>query len=144
MRNIITLDVLKTMIPSEWEDYRASGEDFRRALTHAVMRDLNAPAQWSMSGEYRSEFGGFFPVQVRFTPTHGAFHVAVCSPGEVSPVWMMVFIPCQWPPFLPWFAHCWPIARRLSIIHSTSLRVSMPRGYSHNAIIDLLAMEGEL
>ncbi|STE53163.1 plasmid SOS inhibition protein B [Edwardsiella tarda] len=143
MRNIITLDVLKTMIPSEWEDYRASGEDFRRALTHAVMRDLNAPAQWSMSGEYRSEFGGFFPVQVRFTPTHGAFHVAVCSPGEVSPVWMMVFIPASGRPFA--------VVRTLLayspevINHTLGLIVRLDaEGYSHNAIIDLLAMEGEL
>ncbi|MGR3755316.1 conjugation system SOS inhibitor PsiB [Edwardsiella anguillarum] len=143
MRNIITLDVLKTMIPSEWEDYRASGEDFRRALTHAVMRDLNAPAQWSMSGEYRSEFGGFFPVQVRFTPTHGAFHVAVCSPGEVSPVWMMVFIPASGRPFA--------VVRTLLayspavINHTLDLIARLDaEGYSHNAIIDLLAMEGEL
>lgn len=143
MRNMITLDVLKTMIPSEWEDYRASGEDFRRALTHAVMRDLNAPAQWSMSGEYRSEFGGFFPVQVRFTPTHGAFHVAVCSPGEVSPVWMMVFIPASGRPFA--------VVRTLLayspavINHTLGLIAHLDaEGYSHNALIDLLAMEGEL
>lgn len=143
MRNIITLDVLKTMIPSELEDYRASGEDFRRALTHAVMRDLNAPAQWSMSGEYRSEFGGFFPVQVRFTPTHGVFHVAVCSPGEVSPVWMIVFIPASGRPFA--------VVRTLLayspevINHTLGLIARLDaEGYSHNAIIDLLAMEGDL
>ncbi|WP_126655863.1 DNA methyltransferase, partial [Escherichia coli] len=27
-------------------------------------------ADWTMNGEYGSEFGGFFPVQVRFTPAH--------------------------------------------------------------------------
>ncbi|WP_432805376.1 conjugation system SOS inhibitor PsiB family protein, partial [Escherichia coli] len=31
--------------------------------------------------EYGSEFGGFFPVQVRFTPAHERFHLALCSPG---------------------------------------------------------------
>ena len=44
MRNIITPDVLKTMIPREYEDWREGGEDLRRELTHAVMRDLDCPA----------------------------------------------------------------------------------------------------
>ena len=43
MRNIITPDVLKTMIPREYEDWREGGEDLRRELTHAVMRDLDCP-----------------------------------------------------------------------------------------------------
>lgn len=64
MRNIITTDVLKTMIPDELEDYRSAGEDFRRELTHAVIGNLAAPEQWDINGEYRSEFGGFFPVQI--------------------------------------------------------------------------------
>ncbi|EDW9589280.1 hypothetical protein AVA06_004692 [Salmonella enterica subsp. enterica] len=34
MRNIITPDVLKTMIPLEYEDWREGGEDLRRELTH--------------------------------------------------------------------------------------------------------------
>ncbi|WP_274538153.1 conjugation system SOS inhibitor PsiB family protein, partial [Escherichia coli] len=55
MRNIITPDVLKTMIPQEFEDWREAGEDLRRELTHAVMRDLTCPADWDMNGEYRSE-----------------------------------------------------------------------------------------
>ncbi|XJM00198.1 conjugation system SOS inhibitor PsiB family protein (plasmid) [Escherichia coli] len=32
----------------------------------------------------RQKFGGFFPVQVRFTPAHERFHLALCSPGDVS------------------------------------------------------------
>lgn len=43
MHTIITTDVLKTMFAGELEDYRAAGEDFRRELTHAVMRDLSCP-----------------------------------------------------------------------------------------------------
>lgn len=61
MRNIITPAVLSTMIPQEFEDWRDGGEDLRRELTHAAMRDLTCPAGWDMNGEYRSEFGGFFP-----------------------------------------------------------------------------------
>ncbi len=92
MRNIITPDVLNTMIPQEFEDWRDGGEDLRRELTHAVMRDLDCPVHWDLNGEYRSEFGGFFPVQIRFTPSHGNFSLAVCSPGDISPSWMVVFI----------------------------------------------------
>ena len=99
MRNIITPDVLKTMIPQEYEDWREGGEDLRRELTHAVMRDLNCPDNWDMNGEYRSEFGGFFPVQIRFTPSHGNYHLAVCSPGDISPAWMVVFVPASGRPF---------------------------------------------
>ncbi len=59
MKTLLTLDVLKTMSIDELEDYRAAGEDFRRELTHAVMRVLHLPSGWSVNGEYRSEFGGF-------------------------------------------------------------------------------------
>lgn len=92
MKTLLTLDVLKTMSIDELEDYRAAGEDFRRELTHAVMRVLHLPSGWSVNGEYRSEFGGFFPVQIRFSPAHCHFDVAVCSPGELSERWMIVFV----------------------------------------------------
>ena len=99
MRTILTPDVLKTMSCDEFEDWRDSGEDFRRELTHAVMRDLSCPENWDVNGEYRSEFGGFFPVQIRFTPSHGNYHIAVCSPGAISPAWMVVFVPASGRPF---------------------------------------------
>ena len=54
MRTILTPDVLKTMSCDEFEDWRDSGEDFRRELTHAVMRDLSCPENWDVNGEYRS------------------------------------------------------------------------------------------
>ncbi|SYX54452.1 plasmid SOS inhibition protein B (plasmid) [Escherichia coli] len=68
MKTELTLNVLQTMSAQEYEDIRAAGSDERRELTHAVMRELDAPDNWTMNGEYGSEFGGFFPVQVRFTP----------------------------------------------------------------------------
>ncbi|HBB8936502.1 TPA: conjugation system SOS inhibitor PsiB [Escherichia coli] len=83
MKTELTLNVLQTMSAQEYEEIRAAGRDARRELTHAVMRALNAPANWVMDGEYGSEFGGFFPVQVRFTPVHERFHLALCSPGAV-------------------------------------------------------------
>ncbi|UMX79894.1 hypothetical protein MJ575_00565 [Klebsiella pneumoniae] len=60
MKTLLTLDVLKTMSADELED-RAAGEDFRRELSHAVMRDLTSPSGWSVNAEYRCEFGELFP-----------------------------------------------------------------------------------
>lgn len=141
MQNVLTPDVLKTMSCDEFEDWRDCGEDYRRELTHAVMRDLCCPDNWSMNGEYRSEFGGFFPVQVRFTPPHSSYHVAVCSPGAISPVWMVVFVPASGRPF--------SVVRTLrgyqpelvSQTLSLTARLDMD-GYSLASIISILAAEG--
>src|SRR5699024_9290318 len=92
MKTELTLKVLQTMNTQEYEDIRAAGSDERRELTHAVMRELDAPDNWTMNGEYGSEFGGFFPVQVRFSPAHERFHLALCSPGDVSQVWGLVLV----------------------------------------------------
>lgn len=81
---------LTEMSADELEESREAGYAFRRELTHAVMAGIAVPEGWDMNGEYRSEFGGFFPVQVRFTPVHGRFHLALCSPGEISDRWLMV------------------------------------------------------
>lgn len=61
MKTELTLNVLHTMNAQEYEDIRAAGSDERRELTHAVMRELDAPDNWTMNGEYGSEFGGFSP-----------------------------------------------------------------------------------
>ncbi len=68
MKTELTLNALQSMNAQEYEEIRAAGSDMRRNLTHEVMREVDAPANWMMNGEYGSEFGGFFPVQVRFTP----------------------------------------------------------------------------
>nr|WP_308812988.1 conjugation system SOS inhibitor PsiB [Escherichia albertii] len=68
-------------------------------VMNAVMRELDAPDNWTMNGEYGSEFGGFFPVQVRFTPAHERFHLALCSPGDVSQVWVLVLVSAGGEPF---------------------------------------------
>ncbi|WP_432417814.1 conjugation system SOS inhibitor PsiB family protein, partial [Escherichia coli] len=56
---------MRTVLWTKYLVIRAAGSDERRELTHAVMRELDAPDNWTMNGEYGSEFGGFFPVQVR-------------------------------------------------------------------------------
>lgn len=99
MKTELTLNALQSMNAQEYEDIRAAGSDMRRNLTHEVMREVDAPANWMMNGEYGSEFGGFFPVQVRFTPAHERFHLALCSPGDVSQLWMLVLVNSLSPSF---------------------------------------------
>nr|WP_097292074.1 conjugation system SOS inhibitor PsiB [Escherichia coli] len=99
MKTELTLNALQSMNAQEYEDIRAAGSDMRRNLTHEVMREVDAPANWMMNGEYGSEFGGFFPVQVRFTPAHERFHLALCSPGDVSQVWVLVLVNAGGEPF---------------------------------------------
>jgi len=143
MHNIITTDVLKTMIPCEFEDYRNGGNDIRRSLTHAVMGKIDSPHGWSTDCEYRTEFGGLFPVQCRYTPAHAHFHIVLCSPGEVTPVWLMVFVSGN--------GHPVSVVRTLEefnpqlIAHTLSLTDRLDSdGYSADNIIRTLAMEGTL
>ncbi len=49
MKTELTLNVLQTMSAQEYEDIRAAGSDERRELTHAVMRELDAPDNWTMN-----------------------------------------------------------------------------------------------
>ncbi|HDS8778844.1 TPA: conjugation system SOS inhibitor PsiB [Klebsiella michiganensis] len=141
MKTLLTLDVLKTMSVDELEDYRAAGEDFRRELTHAVIRVLDLPSGWSVNGQYRSEFGGFFPVQIRFSPAHCHFDVAVCSPGELSERWMIVFVTRGGQPF--------SVVRSMEefnpalISHTLALIACLDTdGYSCASIISTLEQEG--
>ncbi|AUW02065.1 TPA: conjugation system SOS inhibitor PsiB [Klebsiella michiganensis] len=143
MHTIITTDVLKTLTADELEDYRAAGEYYRRELTHAVMRYMQCPSEWAVNGEYRSEFGGFFPVQVRFTPSHARFDVAVSSPGELSEYWMVVFITRGGQPF--------SVVRTMTEFNPVLINQTLSLiacldtdGYSIDSIISALAAEDEL
>lgn len=83
---------LSTMTGEDFETCRAAGYSYRREMTHAVMGALSTPEHWDVNGEYRSEFGGLFPVQIRFAPIHGRFEVVLCSPGEFSQDWIMLLV----------------------------------------------------
>ncbi|EFI5952050.1 conjugation system SOS inhibitor PsiB [Escherichia coli] len=141
MKTELTLNVLQTMNTQEYEDIRAAGSDERRELTHAVMRELDAPDNWTMNGEYGSEFGGFFPVQVRFTSAHERFHLALCSPGDVSQVWVLVLVNAGGEPFA-----VVQVQRRFApeaVSHSLALAASLDaQGYSVSDIIHILMAEG--
>lgn len=105
------------------------------------MRELDAPDNWTMNGEYGSEFGGFFPVQVRFTPAHERFYLALCSPGDVSQVWVLVLVNAGGEPFA-----VVQVQRRFApeaVSHSLALAASLDaQGYSVSDIIHILMAEG--
>ncbi len=115
----------------------------RRNLTHEVMREVDAPANWMMNGEYGSEFGGFFPVQVRFTPAHERFHLALCSAGRClsglgagSGEW-------RWTSRFAVVQVQRRSSRRPPISHSLALAASLDaQGYSVSDIIHILMAEG--
>ncbi|NYY79556.1 conjugation system SOS inhibitor PsiB [Escherichia coli] len=140
MKTELTLNVLHTMNAQEYEDIRAAGSDERRELTHAVMRELDAPDNWTMNGEYGSEFGGFSPS----SPFHACprtFSPALCSPGDVSRVWVLVLVNAGGEPFA-----VVQVQRRFApeaVSHSLALAASLDtQGYSVNDIIHILMAEG--
>ena len=64
MKTLLTLDVLKTMSADELEDYRAAGEDFRRELSHAVMRDLTSPSGANLGAFSRCRSAFLRPIAI--------------------------------------------------------------------------------
>ncbi|EEB8124519.1 conjugation system SOS inhibitor PsiB [Salmonella enterica subsp. enterica serovar Typhimurium] len=130
MKTELTLNALQSMNAQEYEDIRAAGSDMRRNLTHEVMREVDAPANWMMNGEYGSEFGGFFPVQVRFTPAHERFQL-----------WMLVLVNCGGQPFA--VVQVQHIFTPVAISHTLALAATLDaQGYSVNDIIHILMAEG--
>ncbi|WP_024549027.1 conjugation system SOS inhibitor PsiB [Siccibacter turicensis] len=87
------LATMNTFIPSDFELVREQGETDRLQLSNAVVRAIDTPKGWQVNAEYRGEFGGLFPVQCRYTPDNGEnYTVCLCSPGEVSLVWLCIVI----------------------------------------------------
>ncbi|WP_261642987.1 conjugation system SOS inhibitor PsiB [Erwinia mallotivora] len=93
MKNEYNSERLAQMQADEFEACREAGIEYRYGMTRAVMALITLPDTWEMNGERGGEYGGLFPVQVRFAPAHGRFRVALCSPGEISDRWLMVIIP---------------------------------------------------
>ncbi len=139
MKTELTLNVLHTMNAQEYEDIRAAGSDERRELTHAVMRELDAPDNWTMNGEYGSEFGGFSP--------SSPFHACPRTFSRryvhraMSQVWVLVLVNAGGEPFA-----VVQVQRRFApeaVSHSLALAASLDtQGYSVNDIIHILMAEG--
>lgn len=140
MKTELTLNALQSMNAQEYEDIRAAGSDMRRNLTHEVMREVDAPANWMMNGEYGSEFGAFSPsVFVSRQPTN--VFTALCSPGDVSQLWMLVLVNCGGQPFS--VVQVQHIFTPVAISHTLALAATLDaQGYSVNDIIHILMAEG--
>lgn len=93
MNTAYDLKQINALSASDMEFIRQQGELPRRALSDAVTGLLTVPVGWRVCAEYRVEFGGFFPVQCRFSAAESDdWHLCVCSPGEVSPYWLLVLL----------------------------------------------------
>ncbi|WP_089536804.1 conjugation system SOS inhibitor PsiB [Escherichia coli] len=128
---------LQVATSESWRD-KQTGEMREQAEWHRVVL-FGKLAE--VAGEYGSEFGGFSPVQVRFTPAHERFHLALCSPGDVSQVWVLVLVNAGGEPFA-----VVQVQRRFApeaVSHSLALAASLDtQGYSVNDIIHILMAEG--
>ena len=93
MNTSYDLNQLNALTASDLESIREQGEHARRELSDAVTSLLTVPQGWRVCAEYREEFGGFFPVQCRFSAGDSDdWHLCVCSPGEISPYWLLVLL----------------------------------------------------
>ncbi|MCK6879737.1 conjugation system SOS inhibitor PsiB [Enterobacter bugandensis] len=79
------LNQINKLTAPDLEFIRQQGEDARRALSDAVTSLLSIPEGWRVCAEYRSEFGGVFPVQCRFSAdgSDDWLLVLLSSGGEV-------------------------------------------------------------
>lgn len=145
MKNTVmnNLSVLTAMHPCEFEEWRERGEGERHVLTSAVLSLLTVPQGWTVNGEYRAEFGGLFPVQLRFAPPGEAFCLCVCSPGEVAGEWLVLIASAdggcvrdvlRLTPFEP---------SRISALISAAAQACLLK-YSMSGLADYLLQEADL
>lgn len=93
MTMIYDLNGINRLTASDMEFIRQQGEDARCELSDAVIRILAVPQNWCICAEYRTEFGGLFPVQCRLSADGcDDYHLCVCSPGDISPYWLLVLL----------------------------------------------------
>ncbi|WP_445445389.1 conjugation system SOS inhibitor PsiB [Citrobacter portucalensis] len=86
----LTLSALIAMTPEDYEQFRSDGWSSRKVLTQAVLRELLLPEGWVVSPENHTEYGGVWPVSLRYVPPHGRHWFMLTSPGEVCDHWMLL------------------------------------------------------
>jgi len=87
---ILTFAKVHAMTGSELEQYAERGEASRCNLSREVVRQLSLPQDWTCDIEYRSEFGGDAPVNVRLSPSaHPAVTVCLFSSSADVPFWRL-------------------------------------------------------
>ncbi len=141
MKTELTLNVLQTMSAQEYEDIRAAGSDERRELTHAVMRELDAPDNWNDERRVRQRVWRIFPRPGPFHACPRTFPPGVMFTGDVSQVWVLVLVNAGGEPFA-----VVQVQRRFApeaVSHSLALAASLDaQGYSVSDIIHILMAEG--
>lgn len=79
--------------------------------------------------------------ELGFTSAHERFHLALCSPGDVSQLWMLVLVNCGGQPFA--VVQVQHIFTPVAISHTLALAATLDaQGYSVNDIIHILMAEG--
>lgn len=91
-QNPLTLTGLHQLFHALFEEYRTDGLAMRRELIHAEMRDLRSPYSGTGNGEYGTEVGCLFTAQFRFTLPRPGFLLALCTPEDMNPVWVLMII----------------------------------------------------
>lgn len=87
---VLTFAKVHAMTGSELEQYAERGEAFRCDLSREVVRQLRLPEGWACDIEYRSEFGGDAPVNVRLSlSAHPAVTVCLFSSSADVPFWRL-------------------------------------------------------
>ncbi|ATQ05239.1 conjugation system SOS inhibitor PsiB [Salmonella enterica] len=59
---------LDAMSADELEQFAERGQDYRHVLSCSVLNALKVPQGCIVEAEYASEFGGLYPVTIRFAP----------------------------------------------------------------------------
>ena len=84
------MSALVAMTPEDYEQFRSDGWSSRQVLTRAVIRELLLPEGWGVSPEHYTEYGGIWPVCLRYIPPHGRHWFMLTSPGEACAHWMLL------------------------------------------------------
>lgn len=87
----LSLEQLTAMSPSELEEYRYRGREWRRQLNNIVLAELALPEGWVANAEEACEFCGQVPVVCRISPKgDDVTAIFLCSAGADVPGWAAV------------------------------------------------------
>ncbi|EPE5170032.1 conjugation system SOS inhibitor PsiB family protein [Yersinia enterocolitica] len=87
---VLSLPQLEAMDAVELEQFSERGQAFRHALSCSVLALLAIPDAWWCEAEFGSEFGGLYPVTLRFTPKKASLRPVewyLSSAGQEYPYW---------------------------------------------------------
>lgn len=141
MKIELILNVLQIMNVQEYEDIWVVGSDECCELIYVVMWELDVLDNWMMNGEYGSEFGGFFFVQVCFMFVYECFYLVLCLLGDVFQVWVLVLVNVGGELFVVVQVQWWFVLEVVSYLLVLVVLLDM-QGYSVNDIIYILMVEG--